>query len=155
MLFSGSLLSQGYVPLQFMIRFVHPFIPSGDCWQESGFRRRHSTEHAILDIISRIQSYMDKKLFSCGVFIDLSKAFDTVDHDILLGKLNHYGIRGVVNKWFASYLKGRFQTTKIKNSISEKREILCGVPLGSVLGPLLFLVYLNDICNSSNLLLIC
>ena len=95
---------------------------------------------------------MDKKLFSCGVFIDLSKAFDTVDHDILLGKLNHYGIRGVVNKWFASYLKDRFQTTKIKNSISEKREILCGVPLGSVLGPLLFLVYLNDICNSSNLL---
>ena len=122
------------------------------CESQFGFRRQHSTEHAILDIISRIQSYMDKKLFSCGVFIDLSKAFDAVDHDILLGKLNHYGIRGVVNKWFASYLKGRFQTTKIKNSISEKREIMYGVPQGSVLGPLLFLVYLNDICNSSNLL---
>ena len=122
------------------------------CESQFGFRRQHSTEHAILDIISRIQSYMDKKLFSCGVFIDLSKAFDTVDHDILLGKLNHYGIRDVVNKWFASYLKGRFQTTKIKNSISEKREIMYGVPQGSVLGPLLFLVYLNDICNSSNLL---
>ena len=112
------------------------------CESQNGFRQQHSTEHAILDIINRIQSYMDKKLFSCGV---LSKAFDTVDHDILLGKLNHYRIRRAVNKRFASYLKGRFQTTKIKNSISEKREILCGVPQGSVLGPLLFLVNLNPV----------
>ena len=75
------------------------------------FVNNTSTEHAIPDIISRIQSYMDKKLFSCGVFIYISKAFNTVDHDILFEKLNHYGIRGVVNKWFASYLKCRFQTT--------------------------------------------
>ena len=93
-----------------------------------GFREKHSTEHAILDIISKIQANMDKKLFSCGVFIDLSKAFDTVDHDILLDKLHHYGIRGILNKWFASYLKRRFQTTDIKNCISEKQETLCGVP---------------------------
>ena len=95
---------------------------------------------------------LDKKLYSCGVFIDLRKAFDTVDHDILLGKLHHYGIRGIINEWFASYLKRRHQTTEIKNCISEKHETLYGVPQGSVLGPLLLLIYLNDICNSPNIL---
>ena len=77
-------------------------------------------EHAILDIINKIQTNMDKKLYSCGVFIDLSKVFDTVHHNILLEKLHHYGIREVINKWFASYLKGRVQTTLVNNHISDK-----------------------------------
>ena len=90
-------------------------------------------------------------MYSCGIFIDLRKAFDTVDHLILLQKLDHYGVRGVTNNWFASYLLGRQQTTQIgAKNISKKEVILSGVPQGSVLGPLLFLVYINDISNSSD-----
>ena len=74
-------------------------------------------------------------MFSCGVFIDLKKAFDTVDHKILLHKLEHYGFRGVINKWFSSYLYGRNQTTQIGSYISKTQNTTCGVPQGSVLGP--------------------
>ena len=114
-----------------------------------GFRENHSTQHSILDIINEIQSNMANKLYTCGIFIDLQKAFDTVNYSILLKKLQHYGIRGVVNDWFSSYLSGRMQTTQIGQNISAKEETLCGVPLGSILGPLLFLIYINDIYNSS------
>ena len=76
-----------------------------------GFRKGHSTEHAILDIVSRIQSNMDARAFSCGVLIDLKKAFDTVDHSILLHKLDFYGFRGIINVWFRSYLQDRTQIT--------------------------------------------
>ena len=71
-----------------------------------GFRKAHSTQHAILDIVNTIQTNMDKRLFSFGVFIDLKKAFNTVDHKILLDKLYHYGFRGVINKWFSSIEDG-------------------------------------------------
>ena len=103
-----------------------------------GFRQGHSTEHAILDIVSASQSNIGASKFSCGVFFDLKKAFDTVDHGILLKKLAHYGFRGLINDWFRSYLLTRAQVTVVRNRSSSKSFITCGVPQGSVLGPLLF-----------------
>ena len=115
-----------------------------------GFREKHSTQYALIDIVNRIQNNMDKGLFSCGVFIDLKKAFDTVDHDILFDKLYRYGIRGIILEWFSSYLKGRSQVTQIGENVSTKELNSCGVPQGSVLGPLLYRININDIHKSSD-----
>ena len=93
-----------------------------------GFREKHSTQHALIDIVNTIQNNMDKGMFSTGVFIDLKKAFDTVDHEILLDKLYRYGIRGIVLEWFSSYLKGRSQVTEIGEHASPKELNPCGVP---------------------------
>ena len=93
---------------------------------------------------------MNNRLFSYGIFIDLKKAFDTVDHKIILRKLDHYGFRGIINIWFFSYLQGRTQTTQIGPHISERLDSTCRVPQGSVLGPLPFLLYMNDIQESSD-----
>ena len=130
------------------------FLEVNDVFYKSqyGFREKHSTQHAILDIVNKIQGNMDKGMYSCGIFVDLKKAFDTVNHTLLLEKLYHYGVRGVVNDWFSSYLDGRPQVTQIGEYTSEKEINPCGVPQGSVLGPLLFLVYINDIQNSSDIL---
>ena len=112
--------------------------------RQFGFRRNHSTNHALLSIIERIRESTDNNLFTCGVFIDLEKAFDTVNHKILLAKLSHYGIRGNANLWFKSYLANRVQHVNINGNMSNKSTISCGVPQGSILGPLLFLLYIND-----------
>ena len=92
---------------------------------------------------------MDNRKYSRGIFIDLKKAFDTVNHEILLTKLEHYGIRGVINSWFRSYLSDRRQSIETDKCISETETIVCGVSQGSVLVPLLFLLYINDIHKSS------
>ena len=96
-----------------------------------------------------ISSAIDNQEYTVGIFIDLSKAFDTVDHCILLEKLEHYGIRGSALNWFASYLSGRSQFVDFNGYHSSTCQIRCGVPQGSILGPLLFLIYINDICNVS------
>ena len=84
----------------------------------------------------------------CGVFIDLQKAFDTVSHEILLEKLNHYGIRSKENNWFRSFLTNRKQYVSINGFFSQTKIVRCGVPQGSTLGPLLFLIYINDLNNA-------
>ena len=110
-----------------------------------GFRKGHSTEQAIFEITDTLKKAMNKKLVTCGVFLDFSKAFDTVNHKILLSKLYHYGIRGIPHDWFRNYLHNRTQFVKIGSSQSNAETITCGIPQGSTLGPLLFLLYINDL----------
>lgn len=117
-----------------------------------GFRRQHSTYMAIMDMYDKISAASDRNEFSIGIFIDLSKAFDTLDHVILIKKLEYYGLRGVTLKWFQNYLLNRQQYVFLNESSSSLRVINCGVPQGSVLGPLLFILYINDIVNCSNIL---
>ena len=116
------------------------------------FQKGHSTELAILQLVDQISNRFEKNLFTLGVFIDLSKAFDTVDDDILICKLKNYGVRGNNFKWFECYLRNRKKCNCFINRNISFADIKCGVPQGSILGPLLSLIYANDLNRASGIL---
>lgn len=143
LLSSFSKLYEKYVTkrvTQFFVKY-NLFNPN-----QFGFRKGLSTTSAVNKFLNDLYESLDQRKKTLGIFIDLSKAFDLVNHEILLDKLEHYGIRGVPLKWFDSYLQTRTHYVELNNCKSECLSLAVGVPQGSILGPLLYIIYVNDFC---------
>jgi len=121
------------------------------CLEQFGFRKGRNTTDALVSVTEYVYKSLNAKEHAVGVFIDLRKAFDTVNHDILLSKLEYYGFRGTPLKLLESYLRSRRQAVRIGSTISQYKTVEMGIPQGSNLGPLLFLFYINDLPNISNI----
>ena len=121
------------------------FIDKTDVLNEKqfGFRPNHSTYMAIVELVDKIVKAVENNETTVGIFLDLSKAFDTINHDILLDKLEHYGFRGIVFQWFKNYLSNRKQIIRYQRQDSDHKVMNCCVPQRSILGPLLFILYIK------------